>query len=163
MLQRCTSTQPRCSLSTGARRYLLAKQTEQGLKQPRLWPERHVSESAVRLRREHQNSSSKQSRSHAKSEGKYHPLIFTQAILTVFQTRNRHSPHNAPGAAPAVSHILFLITTLRIALVSSRERKRRQPGLAPDGPALVGRHQLAGGIQRSKMYFDFIRAARENG
>ena len=36
-----------------------------------------------------------------------------------------------------------------IALVSSCKRKRRQPGLAPDDPALVGRCQLVGRIQRS--------------
>src|SRR5262249_19286371 len=34
-----------------------------------------------------------------------------------------------------------------IALVSARERKRRQPGLATDDPAFVGWHQLVGGIQ----------------
>ena len=36
-----------------------------------------------------------------------------------------------------------------IALVSSRERKRRQPGLATDDPAFVGWHQLVRGIQGS--------------
>jgi len=36
-----------------------------------------------------------------------------------------------------------------IAVVSSRERKRRQPGLATDDPAFVGWHQLVRGIQGS--------------
>src|SRR6185312_15451856 len=50
-----------------------------------------------------------------------------------------------------------------IALVSSRERKRRQPGLATDDPAFVGWHQLVRGIQRSQVHFDFVRGASENG
>src|SRR5882672_5806531 len=36
-----------------------------------------------------------------------------------------------------------------IALVSSRQRKRRQPGLATDDPAFVRWHQLVRGIQGS--------------
>jgi hypothetical protein len=50
-----------------------------------------------------------------------------------------------------------------IAVVSSRERKRRQPGLATKGPAFVGWHQLVRGIQGSEVHFDFICAASENG
>src|SRR5205823_8260672 len=50
-----------------------------------------------------------------------------------------------------------------IALVSSRERKRRQPGLATDDPAFVGGHQLVRGIERSQVHFDFVCGARENG
>src|SRR3546814_4015183 len=46
---------------------------------------------------------------------------------------------------------------------SSRERKRRQPGLATDGPEFVGRHQLVGGIQVSQVHFDFVAGACENG
>jgi hypothetical protein len=38
---------------------------------------------------------------------------------------------------------------LTIAVVSSRERKWWQPGLATDDPAFVGRHQLVRGIQGS--------------
>jgi len=49
-----------------------------------------------------------------------------------------------------------------IALVSFRERKRRQPGLAADGPEFVGRRQLVGGIQGSQVHLNFVRAAREN-
>src|ERR1700722_20168415 len=36
-----------------------------------------------------------------------------------------------------------------IAVILSRERKRRQPGLAMDNPAFVGWHQRSGGIQGS--------------
>ena len=50
-----------------------------------------------------------------------------------------------------------------IAVVSSRERKRRQPRLATDDPAFVGRHQLVGGVQGSQIHFDFVSAACENG
>jgi hypothetical protein len=50
-----------------------------------------------------------------------------------------------------------------IAIVSSLERKRRQPGLATDDPAFVGWHQLVSGIQGSYVHFDFVCAASENG
>src|SRR5262252_4232709 len=50
-----------------------------------------------------------------------------------------------------------------IALVSSRERKRRQPGLATDDPAFVGWYQLVRGIQGSQVHFDFVCAACEDG
>jgi hypothetical protein len=50
-----------------------------------------------------------------------------------------------------------------IALVSSRERKWRQPGLATDDPAFVGWHQLVRGIQASQVHFDFVCAAPEHG
>ena len=50
-----------------------------------------------------------------------------------------------------------------IAVVSSRERKRRQPGLATDDPAFVGWHQLVRGVQASQVDFDFVVAASENG
>ena len=50
-----------------------------------------------------------------------------------------------------------------IAVVSSLERKRRQPGLATDDPAFVGRHQLVRGIQGSYVHFDFVCAACEHG
>src|SRR5436853_6309644 len=60
---------------------------------------------------------------------------------------------------------LLLKATLgvTIAVVSSGERKRRQPGLATDDPAFVGRHQLVRGIQRSQVHFDFVCGAREDG
>src|SRR5215472_1064547 len=46
---------------------------------------------------------------------------------------------------------LLLKATLgvTIAVVSSRERKRRQPGLPTDDPTFVGWHQLVRGIQGS--------------
>src|SRR4029434_3346767 len=50
-----------------------------------------------------------------------------------------------------------------IAVVSSRERKWRQPGLATDDPAFVGWHQLVRGIQGSQVHFDFVGGTRENG
>src|SRR5688572_18642320 len=50
-----------------------------------------------------------------------------------------------------------------IAVVSSRERKRRQPGLATDDPAFVGRPQLVRGIQAAEVHFDFVCAACEHG
>src|SRR5438094_7105036 len=63
-----------------------------------------------------------------------------------------------------MDHLLLKATRgVTIALVSSRERKRRQPGLATDDPAFVGRHQLVRGIQGSQVHFDFVCAACENG
>src|SRR5207245_6598452 len=59
---------------------------------------------------------------------------------------------------PARSCDLLLKATrgVTIALVSSRERKRRQPGLATDDPAFVGWHQLIRSIQGSYVHFDFV-------
>src|SRR3546814_560797 len=50
-----------------------------------------------------------------------------------------------------------------VALVASRERERRQPGFAADGPQLVGRHQLVGCIQGPEVHFDLVPAASEDG
>ncbi len=50
-----------------------------------------------------------------------------------------------------------------IAIVASRERKRRQPRLATDGPEFVGWPQLVRGVQGSYVHFDFVCAASENG
>src|SRR5919106_6819560 len=58
--------------------------------------------------------------------------------------------------------LLKAIRGVTIAVVSSRERKRRQPGLATDDPAFVGWHQLVRGIQGSYVHFDFVCAASEN-
>src|SRR5262252_5597081 len=49
-----------------------------------------------------------------------------------------------------------------IAVVSSRERKWRQPGLATDDPAFVGRHQLVGRVQGSQVHLDFVCGACED-
>src|SRR5690349_20221025 len=49
-----------------------------------------------------------------------------------------------------------------IPLVPPCQRKRRQPALAADDPALVRRRQLIGGIERSEIHFDLIFAASEN-
>src|SRR5205823_12153928 len=63
-----------------------------------------------------------------------------------------------------MDHLLLKATRgVTIALVSSRERKRRQPGLAAHDPAFVGWHQLVRGIQGSQIHFDFVGAASENG
>src|SRR6185312_16313703 len=69
------------------------------------------------------------------------------------------------GAASHRSCALLLKATrgVTVAVVSSRERKRRQPGLATDGPEFVGWPQLVRGIQGSEVHFDFVCAARENG
>src|SRR5688572_29575230 len=73
---------------------------------------------------------------------------------------------NICGAAPSHRSCDLLLKATRgvtIALVSSRERKRRQPGLATDDPAFVGWHQLVRGIQGSQVHFDFVCGACENG
>src|SRR5438874_5412814 len=63
-----------------------------------------------------------------------------------------------------MDHLLLKATRgVTIALVSSRERKRQQPGLATDDPAFVGWHQLVRGIQGSQVHFDFVCGASENG
>src|SRR4051812_47917061 len=73
------------------------------------------------------------------------------------------------GSIPAGSigryAALLLEATRRvtIALVPPRERKRRQPGLATDDPAFVGRRQLIGGIEGSQVHFDLVRGAGEDG
>ncbi len=56
-----------------------------------------------------------------------------------------------PGPSPRVCKRFNFKATrgVTIAVVSSRERKRRQPGLATDDPAFVGWHQLVRGIQGS--------------
>src|SRR6185369_4547477 len=63
------------------------------------------------------------------------------------------------------AHGLHLKATCRvtIAVVSSRERKRRQPGLATDDPAFVGWCQLVRGIQGSQVHVDLVCGACENG
>src|SRR5882672_12883057 len=61
------------------------------------------------------------------------------------------------------SLVLKATRGVTIALVSSLERKRRQPGLATDGPEFVGWLQLVRGIQRSQVHFDFVCGACENG
>ncbi len=50
-----------------------------------------------------------------------------------------------------------------IAVVSSRERKWRQPGLATGDPAFISRLQLVRGIQGAQIHFDFVCAASKEG
>jgi len=49
-----------------------------------------------------------------------------------------------------------------IALVSSREREHRQPGLAADDPVFVGWRELIRGVQGAQVHFNLVCAAREN-
>ncbi len=68
--------------------------------------------------------------------------------------------------APSHRSLDLLLKATRgvtIAVVSSCQRKRRQPGLATDDPAFVGRHQLVRGIQGSQVHFDLVCGAGENG
>src|SRR5436190_22127636 len=75
-----------------------------------------------------------------------------------------HLGHLVTAPSHRSCHLLLKATRgVTIALVSSRERKRRQPGLATDDPAFVGWHQLVRGIQGSQVHFDFVCGARENG
>src|SRR6185295_13007162 len=77
-------------------------------------------------------------------------------------SRSRRWQHPAPR--PTSCDLLLKATRgVTIAVVSFRERKRRQPGLATDGPELVGWPQLVRGIQGSQVHFDLVGAARENG
>ena len=75
-----------------------------------------------------------------------------------------HPGHLVTAPSHRSRHLLLEATRgVTIAVVSSRERKRRQPGLATDDPAFVGWHQLVRGIQGSQVHFDFVRGAPENG
>ncbi|SIT54107.1 hypothetical protein BQ8794_140252 [Mesorhizobium prunaredense] len=65
-------------------------------------------------------------------------------------------------SAPFVRLRLKATRGVTIAFVPSRERKRRQPGLATDDPAFVGWHQLVRGVQGSQVHFDFVCGASEN-
>src|SRR5579864_8858838 len=58
--------------------------------------------------------------------------------------------------------LLKATSGVTVALVSSRERKRRQPRLATDDPAFVGWLQLVRGIQASQVHSDFVGPASEN-
>ena len=73
---------------------------------------------------------------------------YTRVALTQKLRHTYRSPRKAPSHRSC--HLLLKATRgVTIALVSSRERKRRQPGLATDDPAFVGWHQLVRGIQGS--------------
>ena len=53
--------------------------------------------------------------------------------------------------------------SIAIALVSPRERKRRQPGFAAAGPAFVGWPQLVGRVQRAEVHLHFVARPGEDG
>ena len=72
------------------------------------------------------------------------------------------SPRN--GAFARSCDLLLKATRgVTIAVVSSRERKRRQPELATDDPEFVGWLQLVRGIQGSQVHLDLVCGASENG
>src|SRR3954451_1852909 len=65
---------------------------------------------------------------------------------------------SATGVFPTFPCLPFAAACrVPIAFVTPGERKRRQPGLAADDPAFVGRHQLVWGIQRSEVDLDLGR------
>jgi hypothetical protein len=69
------------------------------------------------------------------------------------------SPRN--GAFAPYDLLLKATRGVTIAVVSSRKRKRRQPGLATDGPEFVGWPQLVRGIQGSYVQLRFrLRCVR---
>src|SRR4051812_48347913 len=59
--------------------------------------------------------------------------------------------------------LLEAMRRVTVAVVSPRERNRRQPGLAADNPALVGRRQLIGRVEGAEINFDFVAGAGEDG
>jgi hypothetical protein len=85
-----------------------------------------------------------------------HPVADADQGILVCQLEN-------VGRLPLCALFLEAARSVTIAVVSSRKRKRRQPGLATDDPAFVGWHQLVGGIQGSEVHFDLVCGAGENG
>jgi hypothetical protein len=59
--------------------------------------------------------------------------------------------------------LLKATRSFTITVVSSRERKWRQPRLPADDPAFVSWHQLVRDIKGTQVHFDFVFASRENG
>jgi hypothetical protein len=49
-----------------------------------------------------------------------------------------------------------------IALISMFDRKWRQPRLAPDGPQLICRDELVGGVKRAKVHLGFVATSSED-
>src|SRR5262245_36501662 len=68
-----------------------------------------------------------------------------------------------PRCATGVRLLLEATRGVAIAVVSSRARERRQPGLATDDPELVGWFQLVRGVQGPQVHFDLVAAASEDG
>src|SRR5690606_3168225 len=50
-----------------------------------------------------------------------------------------------------------------IALVSPRQRERRQPGFAPHDPAFVARHQLVRSVEDPEVHLHLVSASRKHG
>src|ERR1700704_4088341 len=75
-----------------------------------------------------------------------------------------HLRHLVTAPSHRSCHLLLKATRgFTIAFVSSRERKRRQPGLATADPVLVGWNQWGRATQGSWFPFDFVGRASKNG
>src|ERR1700746_2541877 len=59
--------------------------------------------------------------------------------------------------------LLEATRSVAVTLVSSCERERRQPGLAADDPAFVGRTELGRSIQRSEVHPNLVGPTSEHG
>jgi hypothetical protein len=70
-------------------------------------------------------------------------------------------PYNEHG--PARKELLLEAGgRIAIALISSPQREWREPGLAPNGPQFIGRHELVGRIESAKVHFDLVASASED-
>ncbi len=82
--------------------------------------------------------------------GEYEPAVETRRRDETYVQAHAVCWRQAlPNCAGVIDLLLKATRGVTIAVVSSRERKRRQPGLATDDPAFVGWHQLVRGIQGS--------------
>src|SRR3954452_3382408 len=81
--------------------------------------------------------------------------------------RSRPSPRcsaRRPDRPPAdTARLLVAARGLAGAVVAAVERTQRQPGLATDGPDLVGGDQLVGGVEGAEVHLDLVGATREDG
>lgn len=100
---------------------------------------------------------------HCPTKRKFHKIDYARCE----HLHARHCRISSRRPASEINHpcglLLKAARGVTIALVSSCERKRRQPGLATDGPEFVGWHQLVGGIQGPQVHFYFVCGAREDG
>src|SRR5258706_3185204 len=86
----------------------------------------------------------------------------TATLRRILQPARKSRPIRQTPSHRSCDLLLQATGGVTIALVSSRERKRRQPRLAADDPAFVGWLQLVRGVQGSQVHFDFVGAASEN-
>src|SRR5512140_3024171 len=88
----------------------------------------------------------------------------SQAISVYMRRpKARRSIRRLRRSVRAIFSLLEAMGGVAIAVVSSRQWKRRQPGFATDDPGLVGRRQLVGGIQGAQVHFDLVAGAPEDG